>query len=181
MSSNISWSHQCIAWLYKHHRQGQAVYTTSAGQDKIWLGWEPSPSMTEIKNVVFFRSTIAANLCVCKHHTKQNQAITSADWFTTVIPWRQLTVVDIHSPFVSFSFTAFRLRRNSHRAGLSAMDSVHGLQVQSPWASQPSYQVAKSSLHTNVTEQQCFFQPALVLQLDRIILTCLTIELGKMQ
>ena len=70
------------------------------------------------KEHVFFWSTLAANLYVCKHHTNQSPAVTSADWFTTVTPWRQLTVLDIQSPFVSFSLTALWLRRNSHRMGL---------------------------------------------------------------
>lgn len=66
---------------------GQVMYTTSAGQSKIWPRWEPSPSLSEI--CIFPWSSLAANF------------IANADWLTTVIPRRQLTLDKTQSPFVA--------------------------------------------------------------------------------
>lgn len=118
--------------------------------------------MTEIKDMFCFWSALAANLCVCKHHTNQSAAITSVDWFTTVIPWRQFTVVDIQVTFLLLQSYGVGSKKELSRKGLCSQQHAWTPGPVSQRESQPSHQIAVPSLHTRMTNKAAMLLSACI-------------------
>lgn len=110
MISTMFSSGQCTAQLYKHHRQDKLCIPHQLVKAKFDLDENLLPAC--LKYVSFPWSSLAANL------------IANADWLTTVIPWRQLTVDKTQSPFVA------QVTRQWDYGGIP---TEHGYAMDSEW------------------------------------------------